>query len=641
MVERTIEPEVKKVFEAIKDGKNFILEGGAGSGKTYSLISIIENLSRDEPDKSIVCITYTNNAVAEIRSRISNDKLWVSTIHEFIWHIIGKFQTEIKECLVELINDTEQKKFLKPNSISDTELISLTHFEKMHIHYDEFYSMNPNENHQIKISHDHILILAEKMFSKYTKLCDILIDSANYIFIDEYQDTSPFVIKILLEHIQTRSKKNVLGFFGDTMQSIYDSGIGDLNAYELHKIQKTQNRRNPKKVIDLANKIRNDGLIQLPSNDTSAPNMDNGVLIPGTVKFIYGDKLEQLELLRKSLIYKSLEFNNNLKTKELRLTHKLNSEMAGFQKLFALYNSDLFLKLVTDLKNKFKENAIVHNKKKFIKIALESQLSFPKGKISLFDKIQSNPDYSAFYNEVKDWSFEDVVSKTNINKDSLLSYKFNALNNQYKSSKDRDEILKRLDFIYELIELYKDGRFNDFLRLTKFKIRSVRDKERLIKSMDTISDKSNNIDTVLKIALDNHLISKDDLFDNFIKNKGYYLWSRIKKLPFQEYINSIDYLKEYVSVITQHKVKGSEYDNVLVLLDNGQWSQYDFNTLFGEGSSNEKVQNRTKKLFYVTATRAKRNLIVYMPINNPKIIEKARIFFENEDIHNVTTLSDI
>lgn len=641
MVERTIEPEVKKVFEAIKDGKNFILEGGAGSGKTYSLISIIENLSRDEPDKSIVCITYTNNAVAEIRSRISNDKLWVSTIHEFIWHIIGKFQTEIKECLVELINDTEQKKFLKPNSISDTELISLTHFEKMHIHYDEFYSMNPNENHQIKISHDHILILAEKMFSKYTKLCDILIDSANYIFIDEYQDTSPFVIKILLEHIQTRSKKNVLGFFGDTMQSIYDSGIGDLNAYELHKIQKTQNRRNPKKVIDLANKIRNDGLIQLPSNDTSAPNMDNGVLIPGTVKFIYGDKLEQLELLRKSSIYKSLEFNNNLKTKELRLTHKLNSEMAGFQNLFALYNSDLFLKLVTDLKNKFKENAIVHNKKKFIKIALESQVSSPKGKISLFDKIQSNPDYSAFYNEVKDWSFEDVVSKTNINKDSLLSYKFNALNNQYKSSKDRDEILKRLDFIYELIELYKDGRFNDFLRLTKFKIRSVRDKERLIKSMDTISDKSNNIDTVLKIALDNHLISKDDLFDNFIKNKGYYLWSRIKKLPFQEYINSIDYLKEYVSVITQHKVKGSEYDNVLVLLDNGQWSQYDFNTLFGEGSSNEKVQNRTKKLFYVTATRAKRNLIVYMPINNPKIIEKARIFFENEDIHNVTTLSDI
>ena len=44
MVERTIEPEVEKVFEAIKEDKNFILEGGAGSGKTFSLISIIEKI---------------------------------------------------------------------------------------------------------------------------------------------------------------------------------------------------------------------------------------------------------------------------------------------------------------------------------------------------------------------------------------------------------------------------------------------------------------------------------------------------------------------------------------------------------------------------------------------------------------------
>lgn len=96
MVERSVEPEVEKVFETIKEGRNFILEGGAGSGKTFSLISIIEKLSNDEPDKSIACITYTNNAVAEIRERINNDKLWVSTIHEFIWKVIGRFQKRLK-----------------------------------------------------------------------------------------------------------------------------------------------------------------------------------------------------------------------------------------------------------------------------------------------------------------------------------------------------------------------------------------------------------------------------------------------------------------------------------------------------------------------------------------------------------------
>ena len=232
MAERTIEPEVEKVFEAIKNGQNFILEGGAGSGKTYSLISIIEKISNDEPNKSIVCITYTNNAVAEIKSRISNDKLWVSTIHEFIWRIIGKFQKEIKECLVELINDTEQGDFKKPRDILDNQSINLGYFDNIHIEYDERYSMTPDNNNKVQISHNHILIIAEKMFSKYTKLSDILIDTANYIFVDEYQDTSPLVIKILLNHTQNRPKKNIIGFFGDAMQAIYNSGVESMDSYE-------------------------------------------------------------------------------------------------------------------------------------------------------------------------------------------------------------------------------------------------------------------------------------------------------------------------------------------------------------------------------------------------------------------------
>ena len=76
-------------------------------------------------------------------------------------------------------------------------------------------------------------------------LCDILMDTANYVFVDEYQDTNPLIIKILLEHLQKRNKKTIIGFFGDSMQAIYDSGVEDLNNYNLEKIQKMQNRRNP------------------------------------------------------------------------------------------------------------------------------------------------------------------------------------------------------------------------------------------------------------------------------------------------------------------------------------------------------------------------------------------------------------
>lgn len=640
MVERTVEPEVEKVLEVIKQGQNFILEGGAGSGKTYSLISIIEKISMEEPKKSIVCITYTNNAVAEIRARIINDNLRVSTIHDFIWHVIENFQKEIKECLVELINDDAQILFVAPKEVLGEELISLDYFDGVRVEYTEWYSMSITEQNKVQISHDHILIVAEKMFSKYKKLSDILKDTANYIFVDEYQDTSPLVVKILLEHLKKSTRDNIVGFFGDSMQSIYDSGVGNIDSYGLEKIQKNQNRRNPRKVINLANKFRSDGLVQIPSSDVAAPNMNNGNVIEGTVKFIYGDGITHLEDLRNSELFKELEFDIPQKTKELRLTHKLNAETAGFSKLFELYSSDLLVKLITDMKKKFNASELVDKGKTFEELVEEAQIVVRKGGPLIIDIVKSIPELLAIYEEIKTFSFEEVISKSKVNKDSLLAYKFNGLSSRYEAGTDRDRILQRLDLIFELIELYKIGKHNEFLRITCFKITSSADKINLSKIMKEISDNDITIGKVIKLAERTGLISKDDLFTNFVENKGYYLWLRLEKLPFQEYVNSIAYLREYVSVITQHKVKGSEYENVLVLLDNGRWNQYNFNSIFGKGSSNEKVQNRTKKLFYVTITRAMKNLIVYMPCNDQQILEKAKDYFEQSDIVDVLSLVD-
>lgn len=640
MVEKAIEPEVEKVLEIIKHGENFILEGGAGSGKTYSLISLIEKISIEEPKQSIVCITYTNNAVSEIKSRIINENLWVSTIHEFIWSIIGNFQKEIKDCLVDLINDDGQKLFAMPIGLSSGEVIELDYFDDVHVDYDEWYSMNINDNKRVQISHDHILIVAEKMFSKYRKLCDILADTANYIFVDEYQDTSSLIVKILLEHLQKSIKKNIVGFFGDSMQAIYDSGVGNLDVYNLHKIQKDQNRRNPQKVIDLANKFRNDGLVQVPSSDSTAPNMKDGNVIQGNVKFIYGDGINQLEIFRNSKLYKKLEFNIPQKTKELRLTHKLNSEMAGFSKLFELYNSDLFIKLIVNLKKKITDDNIIVDGKSFEELVEKCNIVVRKGGSLIIDEIKSNSEYAEYYNKIKSYSFEEIVSKCNVSKDSLLAYKFNGLSSRYQASTGRDRILKRLDLIYELLELYKNGQHNEFLRITKFKISSLEDKITLSETMANILNDKITIGEVIEFAEKNRLILKDDLFTDFVENKGHYLWFRIKKLPFKEYVDSIAYLREYIPVITQHKVKGSEYDNVLVVLDNGNWNQYDFNTLFGQGSTNEKVQCRTRKLFYVAITRAMRNLIVYMPSNDSNIVQNAKDYFDSSDIIDVLTLAN-
>lgn len=630
---RTLEDEVKIALQCIEKGKNFILEGGAGSGKTYSLISLIETLSIKSPKIKIVCITYTNNAVAEIKSRIDNENLWVSTIHEFIWYMIKKYQKEIKNELVLLINDETIKNFKKPKKLENT-LITIDYFDNIDVEYDEYYSMNPSEN-KVKISHDHILILAEKMFNKYKKLSDILKDTANCIFVDEYQDTSPYIAEILLKHLKKSKKKNVIGFFGDSMQSIYDEGVGDLNEYRLKKIVKKQNRRNPRIVIEIANKFRDDKIEQIPSKDKKAPNMDeNGIIIEGNIKFIYGKEPEDINFLKNKALFKSWDFLNGQQTRELRLTHKYNAEMAGFKKLYDLYNDDLIILLIDKIKKNVDNNE--NEKKSLNELVLE--LRPTHNRKDLFEEIISNEIYNLIYQDIKNLLWKDVLEKCKISKESLMSYKFNGISGKYETNSYRDKVLQRLDILSELIELYESKKINEFLKKTNFSIQNKNDKSKLKEIMNYfILEDNKTIEEVLDFSKKQGLIKEDIDFDNYINVKGFYLWKRIKKISFKEYRNSILYLKEFSPISTQHSIKGNEFDNVLVVLESN-WNKYDFETLFGKGSRNENVIKRTRKLFYVCITRAKKNLVVYMPTEDLEIVASAKEYFGEENVLSIDSI---
>ena len=616
----TLEKEVLEALQCIRNGENFILEGGAGSGKTYSLISLINALTEELPDIKIVCITYTNNAVAEILSRIENENLWVSTIHEFIWALIRKYQNEIKDILVKLINDDNEKNFKKPKDFSE-DLISKEYFENLYVDYDEYYSVTPNDENRVKISHDHILIVAEKMFEKYKKIADILKDIADCIFVDEYQDTSPLVADILLKHLEQSNKKNVIGFFGDSMQSIYDDGVGNLNQYSLKKIVKTQNRRNPQVVIEVANKFRDDDIEQIPSEDINAPNMENGTIREGSIKFLYGNETDDFISIKEKSIFESWNFSDGKQTKELRLTHK--------------YNADLIITLISKIKEKI-DKGNLDSDKTLGELALEVKLTFKK--LNLLEKIKGNEIYQSIYSVLEGMSWEEAYEKCRVTKESLMSYKLNGMSGRYEANSYRDRILRRLDILEEIIELYEANKFNDFLRITKFSIYNRNDKICLKQAIDyLVSEDNQTIEDVLKFAEEKGLLKEDELFNDYILNKGFYLWERIKNITFNQYRKSISYLKEFSPICTQHSVKGSEYENVLLVLES-DWNKYDFDTLFGKGSSNSNVQLRTKKLFYVCITRAKKNLIIYMPTNDSDILRKAKEFFGEENIIDISSV---
>lgn len=631
---KELEKEVLEALQCIGNGKNFILEGGAGSGKTYSLISLIDALTAERPDIRIVCITYTNNAVAEILSRIENENLWVSTIHEFIWNLIKKYQIEIKDILVDLINDENAKNFKKPKDFGE-DFITKNYFKNIYVDYEEYYSVTPNVENRVKISHDHILIIAEKMFSKYKKISDILKDVSDCIFVDEYQDTSPLVADILLKHLEQSNKKNVIGFFGDSMQSIYDDGVGDLNQYSLTKIVKTQNRRNPRIVIEVANKFRNDGIEQVPSEDINAPNMENGTIREGSIKFLYGTESDDFINVKGKNIFKTWDFSDGKQTKELRLTHKYNAEMAEFKDLYDLYNDDLISTLISKIKEKM-DKGDLDNDKNLGKLALEAKPIFKKA--ALLNQINGNETYKSIYSVLENMSWDEVYEKCRITKESLMSYKLNGMSGKYEANSYRDRILRRMDILDEIIELYVANRFNDFLRITKFSICNKDDKIHLKRAMEYLVNEDNKtIEEVLEYAEKNKLLKEDELFSYYILNKGFYLWERLKKLPFKQYRKSVFYLKEFSPNCTQHSVKGSEYDNVLLVLESN-WNKYDFNTLFGKGSKSDSVQLRTKKLFYVCVTRAKKNLIIYMPTDDFEIVNRAKNFFGEENVIDISSI---
>lgn len=337
-----MDQEVEKIIDHIEKGENFLLSGGAGSGKTYSLVQVIREVITRHPSSKIACMTYTNASVHEIERRVDHSNLNVSTIHDFLWDNIKNFQRELKATLIELLNTEDTGISLNgyegevPSNFFDKD-----REPDFAIQYKEYLKLQDGI-----VSHNEVLKLSERMFCKYPKIVSFVKSRYPFIFIDEYQDTNPLIVKILLEYFPKVSKKSVVGFFGDSMQAIYDDGVGNIESYLItdehpdgcvYEVQKKQNRRCPQSVITLANSLRLDSLHQEPSDDLKAPNMTGeGHVKEGSISFYYSDE-DNTDVLKEKLTNEfGWDFSDTENTKELRLTHNLIANEAGFETLMQI-----------------------------------------------------------------------------------------------------------------------------------------------------------------------------------------------------------------------------------------------------------------------------------------------------------------
>lgn len=221
-------------------------------------------------------------------------------------------------------------------------------------------------------------------------------------------------------------------------------------------------------------------------------------------------------------------------------------------------------------------------------------------------------------------------------KDNLISDK-KEIDEQRSSQSKRDKLIRHLFKIQAIIELYETKHYNEFIRKTSFRIKNLSDKKVIKEKIDTIVGmKKSKISEVISYAHESGLCLMDDSIENFIKENEY-LYARVSDVNYEEFINLYTYLEGYSPFSTQHKIKGEEFKNVLVILDNGKWNDYNFEYLFNPShpKCNKSVLIRTQKLFYVCCTRAMENLVVYCKEPTDAMIETAEKWFGKNNCEKV------
>lgn len=521
---------LEQVIDCIDRKESFLLEAGAGSGKTWTLIAALnhilekQGLGLQRRNKRIVCITYTNVAKDEIRERINyNPLVIVGTIHEFLWEVISPFQTELKLILDEL-NQGRREPF-------ENLLESL---EGKQIDYSQF-GANYGEG---RISHDEVLEMASRIFDEYPKIAQLMAARFPYLFVDEYQDTEERIVDLLAENWLARNQgKVVLGFFGDSMQKIYNRGIGRFQQEGIREITKHENFRCSEKVIELLNRIRPE-LLQIPAGDN----------LQGDIGFYHADGYDG-DSSPYDLVLADLERNgwtfDPVHTKILYLTHRGIAKQMSYENLLKAYND----------RGRYGRDILYNLEDPY------SNLFFSK--IEPLAELYRREEYGEF--------------------NSLLAF------NGFKLKKHSDKLAIRA-LMEELNTLRADGTIAQVLEYIFSK--------RLLAKPKTIREFEAYVRTSATNEEDSRL-QRNARFHDFLM-----------EIAYSEVTGLGAFIADHTPFSTKHGVKGAEFENVLVVIDDTSWNQYKFADVFAGNVSNQGRYDRTRNLLYVCCSRAKNRLAV-------------------------------
>jgi DNA helicase II / ATP-dependent DNA helicase PcrA len=335
--------------------KSYFLLAGAGSGKTGALVYAVEGYLRKyerdlrELGKRIGVITYTNAAADEIARRLGfNPVVAVSTIHSFCWSLISGYDHDIriwmKRHLELSVVELEQQQVKgRPSSAAyQARAIEIPQKRERIQRLDEVqtFTYNPNGEHGGlgALSHSDVLSLAADFIANRPAMKTILVSRFPLLMIDECQDTKDAMMLAFLKVEAEHSGRWSLGLYGDTMQKIYGDGVPNLRELvpaHWKKPSVTVNHRSGSRIIDLINSIRHTtDDYQQTSVTTRGSGHVRIFLIPrsGTSK---ADSEARVATLMGQASGDEAWFDGARDYKILILEHRMAAQRLGFNNLYS------------------------------------------------------------------------------------------------------------------------------------------------------------------------------------------------------------------------------------------------------------------------------------------------------------------
>ncbi|HBO3150583.1 TPA: ATP-dependent helicase [Pseudomonas aeruginosa] len=615
--------------------RSFIMKAGAGSGKTTSLIKGLSSAIRIHGDKlrkfrqRIACITYTEIAAGEIWRDVGSDPLvHVSTIHSFMWLLAKPFQNDIRIWvsgrITEKIEALEQKqatygpRVQQRTKDKDTRDLERLRRQSGRIAAVKGFRYGTGSDYVKGIlGHDDILKLVPYLIAERPLFRTLLARQFPFVFVDESQDTTTEVIEALKTVESEPGVTLCLGFFGDPMQRIYATGTGLVEAKpSWADIPKPENFRCSTKVLNLANAIRRygDDLVQIPGQRIGPEGIVPTPEGSAHLFVLPADDTRDANLVRVRDWMAARTGDNRWRlsdsgqeqVKLLVIVHQMAAKRLGFGELYTALNS----KAPTAFKDGFLDGS-AWPLSPCVKFLIPIAIAHTEGR--QLEVMRLIREYSPLLDKGA-LAETNVAERLKALRELVAEIAEGIAGN---SNVTIGDLLKR---VYSAGLLIFDPRLASYL-----------DPEAVPPAQPAE-------------GLDDDDDQEDDESDKEMASMDAFL-----ACPARQLLAYQTYISERSPFWTQQGIKGAEFDRVLVVLDDAESTHFQFSYEKYLGlkalsdtdrkhieAGEETTVDRTRRLFYVSCTRALKDLAVVLFTANPEQAEahvRQLGLFEGDSIH--------